>query len=114
MMRWPACERLRSLAAPFVTLLTWEFLVRLRVLDARFFPAPSQVGVAFWALVRTGQLQEHVTISLWRILWGFLLGSLPSIAIGLLIGMSRRLRALLNPQVSALYALLVRRARGWP
>ncbi len=104
-MRQPVRERLLSLAAPCLTVLVWELLVRLRLLDARFFPAPSQVAVAFWGLVRSGELPADVAVSLWRILCGFLLGSLPGILLGLLMGMSRTLRVLLDPLVSAIYAL---------
>jgi NitT/TauT family transport system permease protein len=46
-----------------------------------------------------------VGISLWRIFWGFLLGALPGVVVGLFMGMSRTLRAILDPIVSAVYAL---------
>jgi ABC-type nitrate/sulfonate/bicarbonate transport system permease component len=60
-------DQVVSVVAPLVLLLLWEILVRIRVLDPRFFPAPSEVRGAFWSLLRTGDLWRHVGISLWRI-----------------------------------------------
>ena len=98
-------DQVLSVVAPLVLLLVWEILVHIRVLDPRFFPAPSEVGRAFWSLLRSGDLWRHVGISLWRIFWGFFLGALPGVVVGLLMGMSRTLRAILDPIVSAVYAL---------
>jgi NitT/TauT family transport system permease protein len=100
-----ARDRCLSLAAPAILLIAWEACVRLGWLDPRFFPAPSQIAEACVQLVKGGQLWGHIGISLWRIVAGFLLGAVPGVVAGLLMGMSRTLRALLDPLVSAVYAL---------
>ncbi len=105
MLRSSRRDHFVSVVTPIVLVVLWEALVRFRMLDARFFPAPSHVAIAFWGLARSGQLWEHLTISLWRICWGFVLGALPGIVVGLLMGMSPTLRAMLDPIVSAVYAL---------
>lgn len=95
--------RLISIVSPFLVILLWEILSRTGVLDARFFPAPSQVVVVLAELVKTGELSDHLFISLERIILGFFLGAIPGVILGMLMGWSRTVRAFLDPIVSALY-----------
>src|SRR2546428_142494 len=57
------------------------------------------------ALTRTGELPYHVGVSVERIIAGFLLGSIPAVALGLAMGLSRSVRALLMPIVTAIYPI---------
>lgn len=98
-------ERLLALLSPIALLLVWEALVRLHILDARYFPAPSKVLVELWRLARTGELWVHVGVSVLRILGGFLLGAIPGCAIGIAMGLNRWVRAVLNPIVAAIYPI---------
>ncbi len=98
-------ERLVSIASPFVLLLVWEGLVRARVLDHRFFPAPSKVLGALVDLVSSGVLLQHVGISLTRIAAGFALGSGLGLIVGLLMGVSRIIRAAIKPLVGVIYPI---------
>jgi NitT/TauT family transport system permease protein len=98
-------ERLVSVASPLVLLLVWELLVRSRVLDVRFFPAPSQVLRALWDLAASGVLLQDVGVSLTRIGAGFLLGALSGLVIGLLMGVSRLVRAAGKPLFGVLYPI---------
>src|SRR5262249_55795252 len=67
-----AVERIAALLAPVILLLLWEGLVQARILDRRFFPAPSSIVGTFWQLART-TLPGDIGISLSRALIGFLL-----------------------------------------
>jgi ABC-type nitrate/sulfonate/bicarbonate transport system permease component len=96
-------DRLISLASPIVLLLLWEGLVRAGVLDARFFPAPSNIFDTFVALVRDGSLWENTWASLQRLFWGFLLGGIPALLLGIAMGLNRPLRAFVDPLVSTTY-----------
>jgi NitT/TauT family transport system permease protein len=98
-------ERLVSVASPLVLLLVWELLVRSRVLDVRFFPAPSQVLRALWDLAASGVLLQDVGVSLTRIGAGFLIGALSGLVIGLLMGVSRLVRAAGKPLFGVLYPI---------
>jgi NitT/TauT family transport system permease protein len=80
-------------------------LCRLGVLDPRFIPAPTTVLHTMAAMTRTGELPYHVLVSVRRIVFGFLLGAVPAVAVGLAMGLSRPVRALLMPLVSAVYPI---------
>ncbi|MCL5952871.1 MAG: ABC transporter permease [Chloroflexi bacterium] len=122
-------DRLLSIGFPVLLLLIWEFVVRVGWLDARFFPAPSSVLVALWDMTVDGDLlgklwllpgligqgdwggvqqviaQGNLWVSLFRIFAGFLLGAIPGIVLGVLMGMSRSVRVAIDPVMSALYVL---------
>jgi ABC-type nitrate/sulfonate/bicarbonate transport system permease component len=122
-------DRLLSVGFPLLLLLSWETAVALEWLDPRFFPAPSHVAIALWNLIAKGELlgpfwllpkkirigdwaaalkviqEGHLWISLFRIFSGFLLGAVPGIILGVLMGMNRTLRVALDPVISAIYVL---------
>lgn len=76
---------------------TWEGAPRLGLVDRVFLPPLSEVLVAWWELMRSGQLAEHVGASLTRSLAGLGLAVLTAIPLGLLIGWYRPLAELLSP-----------------
>jgi NitT/TauT family transport system permease protein len=100
-----AQERLLAVGSPIVLLAVWEVLVWVRAVDARFVPAPSTIFVAGWEMIRSGELWEHVGASLVRLVAGFLVGVVPGIALGLLMGLNRYVRAALDPLVAATYPI---------
>lgn len=96
-----AFYRLISAASPLLFLLVWEGSVWLGWLDYRFFPPPSTVLVIFGRMLANGELWNHLSISLLRVLAGFALGALPAVVLGLLMGWFRPLHALIDPLVAA-------------
>jgi len=122
-------DRILSVAFPIFLLALWEMAVRVAWLDARFFPPPSAVVAALGKLIARGDLlgklwllpglvsagdwsgaqkvieEGHLWVSLFRILGGFLLGAVPGVLLGVLMGMNRTLRVSLDPVVSAVYVL---------
>lgn len=76
---------------------TWEGAPRLGLVDRVFLPPLSEVLVAWWELLRSGQLAEHVGASLTRSLAGLGLAVLTAIPLGLLIGWYQPLAELLSP-----------------
>ncbi len=103
--RTTVLERLVSLLSPVVLLLVWELLVRSRILDARFFPAPSAVLKTLVALVVSGALLSDIGISLTRIAAGFALGAVSGSIVGLFMGVSRLIRAAIKPLVGVIYPI---------
>jgi NitT/TauT family transport system permease protein len=97
--------RLISLASPCLVLLMWEATVQVGILDRRFFPPPSTVMRVLIDMMLSGELYQHLSISLQRITLGFLLGAVPGISLGLLMGWSRGLRAFVDPIVAAAYPI---------
>ncbi len=97
--------RILSITMPFILLLFWELLARLGWIDTRFFAMPTQIAIVFWKLIENGQLLNDVTISLSRLLIGFALGGIPGLIVGILLGQSSVIRALLYPIIAAIYPI---------
>ena len=97
--------RVISWLSPLLFLLVWESLVRLAILDYRFFPPPSQVVQIFGKLVQSGKLWGHLSISLMRVVAGFAIGALPAIVLGLLMGWFRVIHAIFDLLVAATYPI---------
>ncbi len=98
-------ERIMSIASPLGLLLAWEVAAQTGFVDVRFFPAPSSIISALIKLAQSGELLENVLISLQRIILGFLLGGIPAIFIGIAMGISRPVRALVDPLITATYPI---------
>lgn len=98
-------DRLLGILSPILLLALWEAAVRFGWIDARFFPAPSSVFGQLMTLVESGELWRHMGASLQRLGWGFLLGGIPALAIGLVMGLSRPLRAVFDPLIAATYPI---------
>jgi ABC-type nitrate/sulfonate/bicarbonate transport system permease component len=98
-------ERVLAIGSPVLLLVVWEALVWAKVVDARYVPAPSTIFETAWQMTLSGELWEHVRASLWRLAAGFLIGVVPGIAIGLIMGLNRYVRAALDPLVSATYPI---------
>ena len=96
-------DRLIRLASPVLLLLLWEIAVRVGLLDARFFPAPSTIFGTLVQLVQNGALWANTWASLQRLFWGILLGGIPALVLGIAMGLSRPLRAFIDPLVSSTY-----------
>ncbi len=100
-----AAERLISITSPILLLAIWEGLGRVGLLDERFFPSPSTIAGTFIDVVRSGELVGHTWTSLVRIAIGFVIGAVPALVLGIAMGLSRFVRAALNPMVGALYPI---------
>jgi ABC-type nitrate/sulfonate/bicarbonate transport system permease component len=98
-------ERIMSIAAPLGVFALWEILADAHLIDTRFFPAPSSIAGTAYDLLRTGQLEMNTWVSLQRLFWGFLLGALPALVLGLTMGLYRPVRVLIEPLVLATYPI---------
>ena len=98
-------ERLLYLISPIALLLVWELLIRAGFGDPRFIPPPSDIAVRFWQLTLNGELAMHTAATLWRVFAGFVIGAVPGILIGLAMGVSRWVRAAIDPLVAALFPI---------
>lgn len=92
-----------AIASPVLLLLIWEVLVRVGLLDVRFFPTPSSVIEELVMLASSSELWVHAGYTISRMLVGFLLGAIPGVILGIAMGLSHGLRAFLQPIVSAIY-----------
>jgi ABC-type nitrate/sulfonate/bicarbonate transport system permease component len=96
-------DRIISIASPLALLLLWEIAVRAGLVDARFFPAPSRILGTLVRLAESGELWTNTWASLQRLLWGALVGMVPALVLGLLVGLYRPVRTIVEPLVAATY-----------
>ena len=86
-----------AIVSPLLLLAIWEITGRLGWLDQRFFPVPSSIAVEFVALLRSGELLVNLGWTVQRVAIGFVFGAVPAILLGLVMGLSPLLTALLRP-----------------
>ena len=105
MRRRRTLELLLTIAGPLVVLLVWEGLSRAKLVDPLFWPAPSTLWDTTVELFTEKDLLGDIGISLYRIIMGFLLGTIPGIVVGLAMGLFWPVRVFLMPIASAIYAI---------
>lgn len=81
----------------------WELASWVGALPALFMPAPHAVLRAFYQLLVSGKLIEHVLASLGRILLGWTLGTCAGLALGFAMGIFSVARALGMALTAALF-----------
>jgi len=87
-----------SVISVAVGLLIWEVAARLWI-DPFFLPSVSAIMLGAVDLFQRGQLLPNIGISLFRIVAGFLLGSMVAIPLGLIIGSSMTARRIFDPYI---------------
>jgi ABC-type nitrate/sulfonate/bicarbonate transport system permease component len=98
-------EQIISVLSPFALLLLWEILAHVGVIDTRFFPPPSSIVHSLVATTKSGELLANTWISLQRLFWGFVVGAIPALVLGVAMGLNRYVRAVLEPLVTATYPI---------
>lgn len=106
-----------ALLSPIILLIIWEALVRgdVRlgswvlfsfdpVLDPRFFARPTEIWQELKRLYEHGSIVSDTWATLYRVIYGFVLGAAPAIVLGLFMGSSRLIYTLFQPLTEALYA----------
>jgi NitT/TauT family transport system permease protein len=99
-----AGERLRLIARnifPFVIVgAIWEIVAWAGVFPHRLFPTLEEIAASFVHLTITGILPRHAVETIMRLLTGFALAGIAGVAIGVLMGRSRRAEDIFLPLVS--------------
>jgi NitT/TauT family transport system permease protein len=98
-------DRLISISSPLALLLLWEALAHAGTIDTRFFPAPSSIFATMIALLISGELMHHTLVSLQRLALGSIIGGVPALLLGIIMGLSRPIRALIDPLIAATYPI---------
>ena len=94
-----------GLIVPLALLVFWQWLVDREVYTRGQLPAPLDVWRAAEQLNQQEVLWENVRVSLVRVAWGFGIGSAIAIGLGLLVGLSPPVDALLSPTIGAIRAI---------
>lgn len=87
----------RALWLPFGILALWFIAADFALVPRALLPRPFDVVARIFTLLANGELERHIFASGTRLLEGLLLGGLPAVALGILVGMSRQLEDYLAP-----------------
>jgi sulfonate transport system permease protein len=102
--RWLAA-RWSAWTAPVLVLLLWSAATALEWAPPQILVSPWQVGLTAAELVQSGELTDHLSVSLYRLFAGFALGGAAGLAAGVLLGLSKPLRAYVEPTFNVLRQL---------
>ena len=88
-LRIPRADGLVQWIVPLVILLVWQAACVGGLVPARVLPAPTDVALAGWKLLLSGELVRNIWVSFWRASVGFLIGGSIGFAFGLANGLSQ-------------------------
>lgn len=96
---WLPLRQLQPLAvwvSPAALLLVWYWAARQQWVPEQILPAPAAVWESFLDLIDSGELQDNLSISLFRLLVGFGIGAVSGLLVGVLLAISPGVRAYLG------------------
>jgi NitT/TauT family transport system permease protein/taurine transport system permease protein len=105
-IRRNASRALKGAAGVLLLLAAWQLSVPLVGLGPYFYPAPTDVVAAFADLLRKGILPVYFADSMLRYFAGLSAGALLGVAVGVLIGLDRRVSHALSPLLKFLFAIV--------
>jgi sulfonate transport system permease protein len=94
-----------GLVLPATLAVLWEFIVRMGWATGRLAPPPSVIFATFVDLAKSGELQRHTLVTLWRVGLGFGIGVAAATVIGAAAGYSPSVRRLIDPSIQGLRAI---------
>jgi sulfonate transport system permease protein len=94
--RW-AVQWSIGLIFPIGLLWLWQISVAKNWVNPLLLPSPELVWIALKDLYSSGELWSNLRVSLFRIAYGFSAGVLLALALGLIMGLSRRAEAYIWP-----------------
>jgi len=130
-----AYERTLAFGFPVLALVAWQGIVDAGILSPTWFPQPTRIAQALWDLtVSFDRFSEtslfgrpwrmpaafresglagvwalfaegHVWATLGRVAAGFVLGAIPGIFLGVIMGINQTVRLMLDTTLSAIYVL---------
>ena len=87
--RLPRADGLIPWIVPAAIVLIWQVACATGFVPARVLPAPSDVALAGWKLLLSGELARNIWVSFWRASAGLLVGGGIGFAFGLANGLSQ-------------------------
>ncbi|MDR6658667.1 NitT/TauT family transport system permease protein/sulfonate transport system permease protein [Tardiphaga robiniae] len=94
-------RKLRSIAISALGIgglfLLWHLIATSGLVDRVMLPSPGEVFGSALAIAKTGELQDHVQASVFRMALGYAAGSSLGILVGVILGRSRSMESLLGP-----------------
>ena len=94
-----------AVVSPLVLVVAWEWASATGALREAFFPRPSTILVHLRRLALDGTLWSHTAATLTRVGWAFAAAAILGVAVGLGMGLWRRLRDGLDPVFALIYPI---------
>lgn len=91
--------------SPVVLLLLWQFVSTNGLVNGAFLPSPVKVINAFTGMLSSGKFQEHFKASIIRVLFGFSIGTVSGILLGILSGLFKKVDDCLTVLFSVLRSI---------
>ena len=88
-LRLPRADALVQWLVPLCIILVWQLACVTGFVPVRVLPAPSDVALAGWKLLLSGELARNIWVSFWRAGIGFVIGGGIGFAFGLVNGLSQ-------------------------
>ena len=128
-------ERTLAFGFPVLGLVAWQLIVDAGILSPTWFPPPTHIARALWDLTISydkfnqtslfgrpwliGEAwqenglagvwglfaESHVWITLARVAVGFVIGAIPGLLLGVVMGINQTIRLMLDTTLSAVYVL---------
>lgn len=87
--RLPRLDGIIQWILPAAILLVWQLACSTGYVPVRVLPAPTDVALAGWKSLQSGELVRNIWVSFWRASIGFLIGGGIGFAFGLSNGLSQ-------------------------
>ncbi len=88
-VRVPSFDGLTQWVVPLLIIVIWQAASVAGWISVRVLPAPSDVALAGWKLLLSGELERNIWVSFWRAIVGFAIGGGIGFAFGLANGLSK-------------------------
>src|SRR5580692_2195018 len=87
--RLPRADGLVQWIVPLSIVLVWQAACVGGLVPGRVLPAPTDVALAGWKLLLSGELARNIWVSFWRAAVGFAIGGSIGFGFGLANGLSQ-------------------------
>lgn len=98
-------ERLLPALSIVAFILVWQLFVDLRGIPPIYLPSPAAIARALLAMIADGSIAYHLSVTLLRILGGFLVAAILGVFLGVFMGMSPLAARIADPWIAAFYPL---------
>lgn len=79
-----------KLVLPISIIVIWQLLYSTKIVTTTVFASPFEILDAYKELIVSGELWQHISISLLRVVEGFAIGAILGSILGIIIGFSRK------------------------
>jgi NitT/TauT family transport system permease protein len=88
-----------------ILLAAWEITVRAGAISEFSLPSPSKIGHRVWQLALSGEIFLHLYVTLVEMIGGFITGAIAGVLGGMLLALTPRAAAILDPFIVTLNGL---------